>query len=140
MGSLVPLFIDMLDFSLLEVLTPSQLKHSLCICSWCFPWALSVPRETLDNPSQWCLHLSPTPHTGPAELPRQDWDREGACAGRCLSWAVAHGKRERMAIFRSCSILGVGDCPWGKPGMASDIFWLGHPSGLAWQHGSPELD
>lgn len=122
MRSLVPLFSDVFGLSLLKVLTPSQLKHSLCMCSWWFSWAVAVPREGLDTPSQWCLHLSPASHTGPAELPPQDCGREGLFVGHCLSWAVALGKRERMTIFLQLLHVGGG---WRPPGKARN--GLCHP-------------
>lgn len=146
MGSLVLLFSDVCGLSLSKVLSQSQLKCGLCMCiSWCFPWALS--RESAQgrlgpHPCgvSICLLLLVLP---PAGLPPRDWGRQGGFLCRALPllgggpWK--QGESDHFQGAAPC-MWGVGDCLRAKPGMASVVLWLGHPSGLAWQHGSPELD
>lgn len=137
MGSLFPLFSDVFDLPLLQVLTPSQLKRSLCMCiSW------SGPRESLDTPSLWCLHFSPTFHTAPAGLPPQDWGRWGVSVqGSAFPFALAFGKRDRVTIFRELLHVGSGQLPPGKArplsssGLGIPVVWHDSMGALSWTRG-----
>lgn len=120
MGFLVPLFSNnVFDLSLLKVLTPSQLKCSLCMCSWCFSWALSVPRESLD-PHPGGVSISLLPPTL-AQLSSHPKTEAGGVSvqGTAFPGAMCHGKRGDWPFSCSCSVWGMGDCLQGKPGMAS---------------------
>lgn len=147
MAPFVPLFSTVFDLSPLKVATLNQVKHSLFICiKLYFPWALSVPRTKLGHPIPVVsLSLSYFSHWSQlGSHPKTEAGSEGVCADCCLSWGSGPWKGGR-AFSGSCSIWA--RTPWGghvplgkaRSGL-SVILWLGHPSGLAWQRGSPGLD
>lgn len=130
MGSLTLLFSDVFDLSLLEVLTLNQLKRSLCLCICQCPGKAWTPHPSGVSISLLTLvQLSSHPKIEAGRVSVQGTAFPG-------QWSMEGGRE--WAFSGSCSMRRVGDCLRGKPGMAS--VWLGHPSGLACQHGSPELD
>lgn len=104
-----------------------------------------VPRESLDpipvvSPS--LSYFSCCPQLG--SRPETEAGREGVCAGRCLSWAVALGNGERVTIFREllhvCGEWAIAsgqsqEWPLSSSGLGIPVVWHDSMGALSWTRG-----